>query len=68
MEKILWIIYVEQPRGIYDGGQFKSSRLYKELRIWQILQELEVIVQSMRMIPYFIGDYVYPICIYLQKN
>ncbi len=50
------------------GAQFISSSLYHKLRIPQILQEPTIIVhQGMRMTPYLINDFVYPIHIYLQQ-
>ena len=57
-----------QPGGVHDGGQFKVSSLYKDLRKREILQEPVVLVGGIMCTPYLIGDAAYPIRTYLIKN
>jgi hypothetical protein len=38
-DKIFWNIYVNQPRGVHDGGQFKKCNLYAQLRSQENFQE-----------------------------
>jgi hypothetical protein len=47
-------VHVGWPKGVSDGVQFKTFKLYKELKIQQILQEPKTIVQSMKMTIYLI--------------
>jgi hypothetical protein len=67
-DKIFWNICVGQLGKVHDGGQFKRSNLYAQLRSQEIFQKLVVIIQNMRCTPFLIGDATYPICTYLQKN
>lgn len=59
---------MEQPRRVYDKGQFKSSNIYKELQTISLLQETTVIVRGMRCTFYLIGDVAYLIRTYVHKN
>jgi hypothetical protein len=36
--KILWNVYTGQPGGVHDGGQFKISSLYRDLKNRDILK------------------------------
>jgi hypothetical protein len=58
-------VCVRQPGGVHDGGQFKVFNLYKQLRDWEILQKLVLMVRGVRCTPHIIGDLVYPIWTYL---
>jgi hypothetical protein len=66
--KIFWNVCAGQPGGVHDGGQFKVSSLYKDLRKREILQEPVVLVGGIMCTPYLIGDAAYPIRTYLIKN
>lgn len=61
-------ICVGQPSGVYDGDQYKVLSLYRDLRNQDILQELLIVVESMRCTLYSIANSVYPIHTYLMKN
>ena len=60
--------YVPNTGGVHNGGQFKVSSLYRDLRNRDILQSPIVNVRRKRCTPYLIGDSAYPIRPYLQKN
>ena len=53
---------------MHDGGQFKLSSVYQQLKNREILQDPLVVVGGMRCTPYLIADSAYPICPYLIKN
>jgi hypothetical protein len=53
---------------VYDGGQFKISSFYKDLKNQDILQELELLIKSTICTPYLIANSVYPILTYLQRT
>jgi hypothetical protein len=38
-DKIFGNYYLNQPRGVHDGGQFKRRNLYAQLRFQEIFQE-----------------------------
>jgi hypothetical protein len=66
--KIFWNVCAGQPGGVHDGGQFKISSLYRDLKNRDILQEPEVLIRGTTCTPYLIADSAYPIRTYLQKN
>ncbi len=47
-------VRAKQLGGDHDGVQFKTFKLYKELRTQQFFQEPKIIVQGMKMTLYFI--------------
>ena len=67
-KRVFWNVCAGQPGGVHDGGQFKSSSLYQQLRDRSILQQPVVNVGGKMCTPYLIGDSAYPIRTYLQKN
>jgi hypothetical protein len=68
VEKIFWNVCAGCPGGVHDGGQFKTSSLYQQLRRQQVLQHPQIMVRGLTVKPYLIGDSAYPICTYLMKN
>jgi hypothetical protein len=67
-DKLFWNVCAGCPGGVHDGGQFKTSSLYRQLRRQEILQQPEVRVGGSILKPYLIGDSTYPIRRYLMKN
>ncbi len=54
-------VCANQPSGIHDGGQFKMSNVYRQLKNLEILQKPMVVVRVERCTSYIIGDAIYPI-------
>ena len=67
-KKIFWNVCIRQLGRVHDGGQFKLSSLYQQLRDWEILQDPLVVVGGMRCTPFLIAYSAYPIRPYLMKN
>ena len=53
---------------MHDGGQFKVSNLYRNLKNQEILQDPLMVIGDIRCTLYLIGDSVYPIRPYLIKS
>lgn len=68
VDKQFWNVCAKQPMGVHDGGQFKVFSLYRQLRDWEFLQELVLLVRGVKCTPYIISDSSYPIWAYLQKK
>jgi hypothetical protein len=67
-DKMFWNVCAGCPRGIHDGGQFKTSSLYQQFRRQQVLQQPQITVRGLVVKPYLVGDSAYPIYKYLMKN
>jgi hypothetical protein len=58
------IVSASQPREVVEGGSFKLSSLYRELRLWIFLTEPVTDVGGMQVYPYLLGDVTYPLQTY----
>jgi hypothetical protein len=56
MDKLFWNVYYLVPSKIVDGGQFKVSFIYQQLRTCSILKEPIVVVEGLEIKPYLLGD------------
>ncbi len=67
MIKKIWNVLTSKPRRVTNGGSFKLSSLYKELKFQEILMELVIDVGGVQMYRYLLGDTTYPLQTYLMK-
>jgi len=43
VDKRFWNVWANEPMGFHNGGQFKMSNIYGQLKNHDILQELMVV-------------------------
>jgi hypothetical protein len=56
MDKLFWNVCCLVPGETIDGGQFKVSSIYQQLRTQSILRDPIVVVESLKIKPYLHGD------------
>jgi hypothetical protein len=59
MDKLFWNVYCLVLGRMIDGGQFKVSSIYQQLRTRSILKEPIVVVEGLKIKPYLLGDVGY---------
>ncbi len=59
MDKLFWNVCCLVRGGTTNGGQFKMSFIHEQLQTRSILREPIVVVESLEIKPYFLGDVGY---------
>jgi len=56
MDKVFWNVCYSVPGGTIDGGQFKISHIYEQIRRREMLATLVVIVDGTHIKFFFLDD------------
>jgi hypothetical protein len=68
MDKVFWNVCCSVPGGTVDGGQFKISQIYEQIRRREKLATPVVIVDGTHIKHFLLGDAGYPSRTYLLRN
>ncbi len=68
MDKLFWNVCCLALGETTNGGQFKVSSIYQQLRTQSILREPIVVVEGLKINPYLLGDAGYASWCYLLHN
>jgi hypothetical protein len=68
IDKVFWNVCCSVPGGTADGGQFKISQIYEQIREREILATPVVIVDGTHIKHFLLGDAGYPNRTYLLRS